>query len=131
MRGKEEALDSHCLKDSRCVILFLVNYFRRSCMSSQRVIIENPAADSFPNYPAVYIEYGQQVHKESVNVNFILSRPISGVSKFITTDGEAFFSPDGGGLFIYDSNVILFIDFRTEEVFHLGPPISNVLADKY
>jgi hypothetical protein len=71
---------------------------------------------------AVTIETHVEHHMGASTVYFYLSRPIAGVTRFQTTNGEAFFTPDGRGLILHDACMILFYDLNTDEVFNLEPP---------
>ena len=66
----------------------------------------------------VTIEDHGEHHMGCRTIVFVPDRPLGGVSRFQTTNGVAFFTPDGNGLFLHDACVILFVDLGTESVFH-------------
>jgi len=70
----------------------------------------------------VTIETHDEHHMGANTVLIIPSRPIGNVSRFHTTNGDAFFTPDGNGLIIQDACVILFFDLNTGDVFNREPP---------
>ncbi len=70
---------------------------------------------------SVRIETGEKHHMGARAVLIKLSRRIAGASRFRTTNGDAFFTPRGDGLFIHDECAILFADLRTGKFHHLEP----------
>ena len=70
----------------------------------------------------VRLENHDEHHMGASTVFIKLSRRIAHRSRFKTTNGRAFFTPDGDGLFIHDACLIVFADLRTEEFFNLEPP---------
>lgn len=71
---------------------------------------------------AVKIEDRGEHHMGASTVLLVPSRPIGGVSQFETTNGNAFFTPDGDALVLNDACVILWADLGSDEIFHLEPP---------
>jgi hypothetical protein len=61
-------------------------------------------------------------HMGAETVIIAVSRPIEGISHFKTTNGSAFFSSDGHGLFIHDACVILYYEITVGEVYNFLPP---------
>lgn len=70
----------------------------------------------------VTIENLAEHHMGAGTVCFQMSRPILGITRFQTTNGQAFFTPDGTGLLFHDACVILFYDLVKDEVFNFEPP---------
>lgn len=80
-------------------------------------MIESPSRD----FRVHFEDHGE--HHMGANTVFIkLSRRVARRSRFQTTNGGAFFTPDGNGLFIHDACLILFADLGTEEFFSLESP---------
>jgi hypothetical protein len=71
---------------------------------------------------SVTFEYHGEHHMGAETVYMMASRPIGGVTRFHTTNGNAFFTPDGNGLFLHDSCVILYFDIASGSVFNFAPP---------
>ena len=66
------------------------------------------------------IEDHGEHHMGCRSIWFVPSRPLGGVRRFRTTNGMAFFTPDGSGLVLHDVNVLLFVTVATGEVHHLA-----------
>ena len=79
---------------------------------------------------SIAVEDHGEHHMSSWTKIFVPSQPIAGVSRFQTTNGHAFFSPDGNKLIIHDRCVIVLVDLIADEVMNYQPPkkwyLSNV-----
>ena len=80
-------------------------------------IIQSPS----PDFRVRFDDRGEH-HMGASTVFIKLSRRVARRSRFQTTNGSAFFTPDGNGLFIHDACLILFADLSTDEFFSLEPP---------
>ncbi len=86
--------------------------------------IKSPTQD----FRVRFEDYGE--HHMGANTVFIkLSRRIARKSRFQTTNGAAFFTPDGSGLFIHDACLILFADLSVDEFFSLEPPKGSYFTN--
>ena len=78
---------------------------------------------------SVTVETHAEHHMGANSVFIIPSRPIGNVSRFQTTNGDAFFTPDGNRLVIYDACVILVTDLVTGDVYNCEPPRKWYFTD--
>jgi hypothetical protein len=71
---------------------------------------------------SVTIEDHGEHHMGCSTIYIQPSRPLGGVSRLHSTNGNALFTPDGRSLIIHDACVIVFVDLQTDEIFNLEPP---------
>jgi hypothetical protein len=77
----------------------------------------------------VTIEDHGEHHMGCRTLVFAPSVEIEGVSRFQTTNGAAFFTPDGDGLILHDACVIVFVDLETREAFHRESPTDETFSN--
>jgi hypothetical protein len=72
-------------------------------------------------------DYGEH-HMGCPHIEIVPPVPLAGVSRFFTTNGRAYYSAATESVVIYDANVILKFDLKSDEVAHVERPAKWYFA---
>lgn len=73
---------------------------------------------------AVRIEFYGEHHMGAEHVEIALPLPVSGIKRFYTTNGRAYFSTYSNQLVVYDSCLVIMLDLIAGTACHSFPPSS-------